>query len=409
MMSTPTITENNRTMPRRQRAARRRFIIGAGIAAVLILAGIGSLFANGLILIPTGTLPSSLAQVPIYVARQGYDLTALRASDGTVLWRQLSGGWYTAASNGLVFTSSTDDASVFALRASDGSRAWTAASIGDAQAAGNGLVIVGRFDRVDPSQVSALSATDGSQRWVFHVEGTNRPYAAMVGSTVYVYGAGNASTATDNVVPGDVLYALRATDGTLLWKTVVPVAGSSAPVVGDGTVYVADDDGYVNAVSASDGASLWRVRIGSKGMGTNSSLAMGSGAVYASSYDGSVVALSASDGSTLWSQQVTPVGAPSAANGVVYVNTSGGNLLALNATDGTQRWSATVYGDLAPFGNPRPLIIGGGIFEGVSGHCILVCREAYVYGIRASDGATAWRYDVPIQVTPLVVAAGVQG
>ena len=81
-------------------------------------------------------------------------MTAVRASDGATLCGHDGGGWYTAAADGLVFTSPTDGL-VFALHASDGSLAWTAFAVGDVLAAGDGVVLAGRFDGEDPSRVQA--------------------------------------------------------------------------------------------------------------------------------------------------------------------------------------------------------------------------------------------------------------
>ena len=400
-MSSPLAAERESIEPNKLSKQQRRQIRGvvaAIIAGILIIALISFLFATGLVLIPTGTLSPSLAQTTLYISRGGLDVTALRASDGSVLWRHLGGGWYTAASDGLVFTSSTDDASVFALRGSDGSRVWTAFSIGDVLAASNGLVVVGSFDGQDPSHIQVLNTADGSTRWSYQLDGINRPNATLAGSTVYAYGSGSAG----NPASGDVLYALRATDGALLWKATTPASSTPAPAAGDGAVYVADNSGYVNAMSATDGSLLWHVQIGEQGSGTSSSLATSPGVVYASSFDGSVVALSAATGATLWQDQVNPVTPPTVAGGVIYVNTRGGDLLALNASDGTTRWSTTVYGPLANYGEPRPLVVGNGVFEGVSGYCTLFCRPAFVYGVQASNGAVAWRYTSPGQITALV-------
>src|SRR5262249_54794450 len=151
------------------------------------------------------------------------------------------------------------------------------------------------------------------------------------------------------------------------------------------------------------GATLWRARIGAMGSGARSSLAMGPGAIYASSSDGNIVALNDATGAILWRHRADPATAPSAAAGVGCVNTIQGDLPPPKANNGMQLWSAQVHGLLAAFGDPRPLAVAGGVFEGVSGACLVICREAYVYALRASDGAVAWRVLTPHILTALVV------
>ena len=401
MMSSPPLSTGERLKLSNHQRRRRQLLAIASGFALLILTIVAILFATGIFLIPTGSLSPSLANVSLYVARDGYDVTAVRASDGATLWRHESGGWYTAASEGLVYTSSTDDADVFALHASDGSLAWTAFAVGDVLAAGDGVVLVGRFDGEDPSRVQAINAADGSVRWVTQLDGINRPNVTLVGSTVYAYGAGGAGVSSTS----DELFALRASDGAVLWKATTPASGSPAPAVGDGAVYVADNTGYVNAVRASDGTLLWRVKIGPQGSGTRSSLATAPGVVYAGSADGYVVALNDATGATLWRNQVNPSSAPTVAGGVVYVNTQDGALVALKATNGTQLWSLVVHGQLATYGEPQPTVIGGAVFEGVSGYCTFLCREAFVYGVQASNGAVAWRVATNAQLTATVAVS----
>src|SRR5262249_20920167 len=109
MMSSPPLSTGERLRQSKQQSRRRQLLAIASGFVLLVLAIVAILSASGIILIPTGTLPSSLASVPLYIGRDGYDVTAVRASDGAMLWRHEGGGLYTAAADGLVYTSSTDD------------------------------------------------------------------------------------------------------------------------------------------------------------------------------------------------------------------------------------------------------------------------------------------------------------
>jgi eukaryotic-like serine/threonine-protein kinase len=55
----------------------------------------------------------------------------------------------------------------------------------------------------------------------------------------------------------DVVYALRASDGSMLWHQAMGHAVYNAPVLNGTTVYVGTDDGSVYALRASNGAIEW--------------------------------------------------------------------------------------------------------------------------------------------------------
>jgi polyvinyl alcohol dehydrogenase (cytochrome) len=80
---------------------------------------------------------------------------------------------------------------------------------------------------------------------------------------------GAASTSTPAVVDG-VIYlpgwdsavlALRAEDGSMVWRTPLPDLIDSSPAVTATTVYVSDDAGSVHALNRADGMLLWSRRV----------------------------------------------------------------------------------------------------------------------------------------------------
>src|SRR5262249_36896571 len=80
--------------------------------------------------------------------------------------------------------------------------------------------------------------------------------------------------------------ALRASDGTLLWRAALEPVISAAPVITHGILTVVSDNypaqpaaTYLNAFRASDGARLWRKRIDLR----NNSLSGDAGTILVSS------------------------------------------------------------------------------------------------------------------------------
>ncbi len=95
-------------------------------------------------------------------------------------------------------------------------------------------------------EVTALARADGTGLWSAAIEATGAPL--VDGPTVIV------ATARG-------LVALRASDGTTLWRRTEEV-GVSDPAVGDGWVVYGTAAGDLLAVRAQDGAEVWRRPLG---------------------------------------------------------------------------------------------------------------------------------------------------
>src|SRR5262249_27743275 len=99
----------------------------------------------------------------------------------------------------------------------------------------------------------------------------------------------------------NAVYALRNSNGSVLWHSKIDGAVEEFPVGVNGIVYVSSFVGqygpaYFSALRASDGTVLWRYS-------SNSYIytpAMGGGMVYIASQGNDITALRASDGASLW-------------------------------------------------------------------------------------------------------------
>ena len=181
-------------------------------------------------------------------------------------------------------------------------------------------------------------------------------------------------------------YALRASDGSLLWSVELIGSAIVPPVVSEGAIYVTtfvDNSGpvYIFAPRATDGKQLWHYNTQS---GLWNNLIIDQGSIYTTSHDG-VAALQASDGKLLWDTPVKEIFSVSqisrVAGGLIYVSTYAkngpGTLYALRARDGSVAWS---YTDSSGIG--APVVIDGVVYSDSSDGLL---------AFRAATGALLWK------------------
>jgi outer membrane protein assembly factor BamB len=214
------------------------------------------------------------------------------------------------------------------------------------------------------------------------------------------------------------LYALRASDGTLLWQAPIPEASVFPLAVADNVLYLSTSRGCL-AVRPSDGTVLWQQELGAARQICSPPLVLG-GKVYLSGSEGRVefpseesgeahhklhpflCALQASDGALLWQQPLK--NAPSATqptevillDGRLYVGTDDGGLGAYRAEDGTPLWRYQTQGTLLS----SPTGAGGKVYVGASDGC--------VYALGAEEGTLLWQTFVSTAAT-LVQSISIQG
>ena len=237
-------------------------------------------------------------------------ITALRSSNGSVLWRlpiAAADGFARgtpALSNG-VFYIGSNSGSVYAVRVSDGSVLWHVARSGG-------------FDGT-PLDLSPL-VDDG----MVFMEGKQGPGGRHV-----------------------VFFAMRASDGTLLWSKsqgVEPGPVVNQPQIVGGVIYASDGVGGLSALRETDGAVLWQ----HTGDQVYTPVIVADGRVQLNSGE-SVLAISSKDGAVLWRRAIsfhnvfysndTPEAEDS---GIVYVATTNGTVQALSASDGHALWQYVI-------------------------------------------------------------------
>ena len=128
-----------------------------------------------------------------------------------------------------------------------------------------------------------------------------------------------------------------------LWRAEFAGSIDSAASIVNGITYISVTNGFLYALDADTGETLWEYPSGSR---TTSTVAVAAGVVYGGSGDAALFALNADDGSELWTvPDIQPSGALMVVEDVLYAGAADGNLYAIDL-DGNVLWQASV-GDTA--------------------------------------------------------------
>lgn len=133
------------------------------------------------------------------------------------------------------------------------------------------------------------------------------------------------------------LYSLDAKTGAEVWTAQLGAGSGSSPAFADGVIYIGDNSHDLHAIDAATGQELWK----GTGLGLTDPGPIVDGVLYAASADGTFQALQASDGEVLW-RTTLPQGASRAAgyaDGFVFVGSGDGRVNALDAKTGEAKWS----------------------------------------------------------------------
>ena len=215
------------------------------------------------------------------------------------------------------------------------------------------------------------------------------------------------------------LYALRAPDGSTIWRFETLGAVQSDPLYDPelDVVYFGSNDGALYAVHASDGALVWRYDSGGevarRPVRSGEALFFGNGA-------DNLFAVDRRSGKTLWrvhrspalGMEVSGYAGPALDQGVVFFAFSDGHVGAYDARDGSEHWTpvdlsaeaeqsqageALRYLDVDT--TPVPDDLGGS-----SGRVVFVASYAGgVYALAQDHGAPLWKNDKAVGVTELVL------
>jgi outer membrane protein assembly factor BamB len=214
------------------------------------------------------------------------------------------------------------------------------------------------------------------------------------------------------------LYALRAGDGSTIWRfeTLAPVQSEPLYDTDLDTLYFGSNDGALYAVHASDGALVWRFDSGAEV--TRKPVLHAETVFFANGAD-NLFAVDRRSGKQLWHVHRTPAlgmevsgyAGPAFDEGVVFFAYSDGHVGAYDARDGNERWTPvdlSAEAEQAQGGQelryldvdttPVPDDLGS------AGRVVFVASYAGgVYALDQERGAPLWKNEKAIGVTDLAL------
>jgi outer membrane protein assembly factor BamB len=345
-----------------------------------------------------------------------HGILALSASDGKVRWRyQASGaGQAVKVVNGVVYgvfpiadshnsyDQSTNYGEVFAINAASGKLLWRSGTIkGYLGRVSDGLVYLDDTflnAQDDKHAVIALDAMNGSVRWHYQLS------APLLGVAVVDVADGQAYLRADTGTNQDALVVVNNSDGSVRWR--FPQRGAAhveESGTANGVVTVISDDGQgrghfnvVYALNASNGQVLWRKQLQENSIDAR---LLNQGTLYLA-YQSSLYALNASTGAITWHTKlqvfdsafpVIPL-TPTMVNGVLYFATFGQGVYAVNASDGSSKWRVQLSNV-----SYLQAIVNGVLYVSAEGDTITHTPD-YLLALKSSDGSQVWKNQIGLAV-----------
>lgn len=187
------------------------------------------------------------------------------------------------------------------------------------------------------------------------------------------------------------LYALRLTDGSLVWKKDLESSLVSAPTLGEnGTLFISTLNGDVLSINTKDGNINWQ--FATQGNLWSSPLVQDNTVFVGNSTrekTGKVFAISTVDGSKIWEQDagssIVGGGVLLPEKNLVVFSTEGGSLFAWSLTDGKAEWTQAIGGKLYS----APVIAGDNIVVAVTQGDNKILQAV------TFDGQISWPFALP--------------
>ena len=260
------------------------------------------------------------------------------------------------------------DEGLTAVDADSGDTAWTrtVGTVRGAPAIGDDLVYAGTSRQV----VTARNPEVGGQEWEREVGGPVDADLTVADDAVFA-----AS------VDGDVV-AFDADDGRERWRQEVGAGIEEAPAYDDETeqVFVVGDEKVVPALSADDGSVQWDAKVRAVAVGAPT---VYEGTLFLANDIGDVQAFSVNSGDERWRESTEDIsGSPAITDDTVYIGTADNRIRAQSTVAGGRRWIAEVPGRPVT----GPIVVGDTILVGTA--------NGRVVALRRRDGEERWRLDV---------------
>jgi outer membrane protein assembly factor BamB len=272
--------------------------------------------------------------------------------------------------NGTVFVIA--NGTLYALNQATGSTSWSrgvGSAVGLSYDRGRIFVVSsnGLLTAIDP----ATGSIDWSKQLPGQTSFSSAPTAAN--GIVYTGGAGSGGT----------VYAVRESDGQLLWTQAVENGDNSSPAVDAQGVYVTYACQQDYAFDPLAGTLLWHHSTGCEG-GGGATPVVANGLVFSPGFATGNLILSAADGSELGPFNADKP--PAVANDMAFMLSDSTLTAVKDSGQGVNAWTFS-FGNL----DTAPLVAGGLVFIGSSSG--ILPTSGSIYALDAATGATLWSTD----------------
>lgn len=271
---------------------------------------------------------------------------------------------------------------------------------------GAGLALAGEalYVATGLSELIALNAADGSERWRVDLPAPARGAPTVADGRVFV------PTVASQLV------CLAVEDGRRVWThratptTTIPL-GLPAPAVDGETVVAGFPSGELYALRASDGRVMWVESLAAVGTvtladmaGVSASPVISGGRVIAVGVGGLTICVDLRSGRRLWERESGGTEAAWVAGDWVFVTNDVGQVAAIGRDSGQVRW-ATSLRPPARGSRPRPrILLSSPVLAG--GRLLVGTDRSELVAIEPANGEVLGRTSMPGSVTLQPIVAG---
>lgn len=268
------------------------------------------------------------------------------------------------------------DSNMWAVRADNGELVWklpTGGGIASSPAvdASTKLVVFGSEDHI----IYAADSQTGRVAWTYHTRDKIRGAARIAHNHVFI-GSDDGN-----------LYALVAQTGRFLWTFEAGVPVRTRPFVTNELVIFGVDDGSIYGVELS-GKRKWVMRA-KRTVNSSPYVDLQENVCFVGSFDGYLYALDATSGYTLWRFRTAGpiISSPCVGDDTVYIASTDGKLYAVYTSSGKERWQTNLEKPIVG----SPIVHGNFVYVGGT--------DGLFYCFDVRTGKQVWKFQTNGQIT----------
>ncbi|MCU0476452.1 MAG: serine/threonine-protein kinase [Anaerolineae bacterium] len=268
------------------------------------------------------------------------------------------------------------DSNLWAVNAEDGKLVWklpTGAGIASSPTVdpSTKLVFFGSEDNI----IYAADVNSGQVAWTYHTRDKIRASPRVAHNHVFI-GSDDGK-----------LYALVAQTGRYLWTFEAGSPIRTRPFVTNELVIFGADDGAIYGIELS-GKRKWAIRA-KRAVNSSPYVDPKENICFIGSFDGYLYALDASNGYTLWRfRSAAPIlSSPVVSDETVYIGATDGKFFAINTSSGKERWQTELPKPIVA----SPVVHGSFVYIG--------CTDGAFYCFDTKTGKQVWKFQTNGQIT----------